>query len=271
MRSWCGGTLPRAVHVGIAIRVAARPGAEVQDGRHVHCRGGGAVDLAERLGDLLIERRHHLIEDLEQVEQDLLALVGDREPFTRQFLGLPCRGHLQANAGPDIALLVGRDRRIEPRQQPLRDALLLAQQRAAVGIGGMRGEHRVDRQRAEELEHLGKRPALALQGADRILDSARLGALTVLEEVVAAAADAMHPLGEIDRLEPGGEGAHQVTRQRRRAVAHAGGELDAGIALPAATADRGYAVQLHELIELRAALLAQDFPDQPTEGMHVVA
>src|ERR1700693_5378551 len=77
------------VHVGIAVHVATRPGSEVQDGRHP-CRAGvRAVELLQRLGDFLVERRHHAVQDLYQVEQDLLAFIRYREPFARQLLGLP--------------------------------------------------------------------------------------------------------------------------------------------------------------------------------------
>ena len=168
-------------------------------------------------------------------------------------------------------MLVGRERGIEALEQVVRDALLLAQQRAAIGFGGMRGEYRLDRQTLDEIERLGERPAVRLQSGDCVLDAAGLRPLAVLEEVVAAAPDAMHLLGEIDRLEPGGEGPHQVARQRRRPVAHACGELRPGVALAGAPTDRGHPVQLHQLEQLLAALLAQDLADQGAERVHIVA
>src|SRR4029077_1320222 len=76
---------------------------------------------------------------------------------------------------------------------------------------------------------------------------------------------------QVDALEPGGEGAHHVARQRRRAVAHAGGELGARCALAAAAADGGEAVQLHQLEQLRAALLAQNLAHERAERMHILA
>ena len=142
------------VHVGVAVHVAAGPGAEVQDGGQAQRAGTRAVDLLERLGDLLVERRHDAVENLHQVEQQLLALIRHREPLARQLLGLPRRGELHADVAPDVARLVRRQARVEPLEQPLRDALLLAQQRTAARLGGVRREHRLDRERADQLEHL---------------------------------------------------------------------------------------------------------------------
>ena len=114
--------------------------------------------------------------------------------------------------------------------------------------------------------------ALRLERGDRILDAAGLRPLAVLEEVVAPAADAVHLLGEVDRLEPGRERAHQVARQRRRPVAHLRGELGArarGSPLrPRMAATRSALDQLEQLL---AALLAQDLAHERTERVHVIA
>jgi hypothetical protein len=259
------------VHVGVAVHVAAGPGAEVQDGGQAHRAGARAVELLERLGDLLVERRHHAVEDLHQVEEDLLALIRYREPLARQLFGLPRRGELRADAAPDAARLVRREARVEPLEQALRDALLLAQQRAAARLGGMRREHRLDRERADQLEHLLRAEARGFERADGILDAARLRALAVLEEVIAAAADAVYLLGEIHHLEPHRERPQQIARQSRRPVAHAGGELGARLAGSGAAADGGDAVELDQLEQLVAALFAQDLADQRAERVHIVA
>ena len=76
------------------------------------------------------------------------------------------------------------------------------------------------RQAAEQLEHLGQGQALLLERRDGVLDPAGLRPLAVLDEVLAPAADAMDLLGDVDRLEPGGERAHQVARQGGRAPLH---------------------------------------------------
>src|SRR6516225_994887 len=259
------------MHVRVAVHVAARPGAEVQDRRQAQRAAAGTVDLLERLGNLLIEGRHHAVQDLHQVEQDLLALIRHREPLARQLLGLPCRSELHADVVPDTARLIRREARVEQLEQPLRNALLLAQQRATVRLGGVRRQHRLDRERADELEHLLAAQPLGLECGERILDATGLRTLAVLEEIVAAAADAVHLLGEVHDLKPGGEGTHQVARQRGRAVPYAGRELRARLARARAATDRGDAVELDQLEQLLTALLAQNVADQRTEHMHVIA
>ena len=258
------------VHVGIAVHVAARPGAEAQDRRHVHRAGLRAVDFLERQRNLLVEGRDHPIEDLHQVEQDLLALVGDREPLARQLLGLPGDGELHADAAPDGAHLVRRQRRVEPFQQPVGDPLLLAQQRPAAGLGRVRGEHRLDRQRAHELERLGGREPTGLQLRDRSLDAPRLR-LRAAVQILAAAADPVHPLREVHGHEPGGEGAQQLARERRRPIAHAGGELAPRLALAGPGADGRGAIELDQLEQLLTALLEQDLAHQRAERVHILA
>src|SRR5205814_3530240 len=91
----------------------------------------------------------------------------------------------------------------------------------------MRREHRLDGETADELEDLRRAEALALQRRDRILHAAGLGPLAVLEQILAAAPDAVDPFRQIDALEPGGEGAYHFARQRRRALAYTGRELGA--------------------------------------------
>ncbi len=98
-----------------------------------------------------------------------------------------------------------------------------------------------------------------------------LRAAAVLAEVRAAAADAVHFLREVHGLEPHGEGTHQVAGELRRPVANGGGELETRLLVPVAAADGGLAVELHQLEELQAALLEQNFPDQRAERVHVLA
>ena len=142
------------VNVRVAVHVATDPGAEAQDGGQLDGVRGHAVMLLERLRDLLVEGRHDAIEDLDQIEEHLLALIAHGQPLARQLLGLPGGGELDADAAPQIARILRRQHRVEPVEQVLRDPLLLAQQRAAGRLHGMRGEHRLDAQAAEEGQHL---------------------------------------------------------------------------------------------------------------------
>ena len=81
----------------------------------------------------------------------------------------------------------------------------------------------------------------------------------------------MHLLGKIDGLEPGGEGPHQITRQCRRTVPDARGELGARLLVAFAAADGGHPVELHQLEQLLSALLAQYLADKRAQRVDVVA
>ena len=123
--------------------------------------GVHAVQLAERLGELVVERRQDAIEDLGEIEHHVLALVGHREPLARMVLGLPGRGDLGAHPAPVLAQLLRRERGIQPVEQQPGDALVLAQHGAARALGGMRGEHRLDADLLQQLEHLVERAGRA--------------------------------------------------------------------------------------------------------------
>ena len=207
------------VHVGIAVHVAADPGAEADHVRQLERVGGHAVELGERLGELVVERRQDAIEDLGEIEHHVLALVGHGQPLARMVFGLPGGGDLGAHAAPVLAQLLRRQRGVQPIEQQLGDALVLAQHGPARALGGMRGEHRLDADLLQQLEHLVEREAAVLELGERGLDAARLRALAGFDEIAAAPADAMHLLGEIHRAEPHGEGARQVAGHLRRAAA----------------------------------------------------
>ena len=206
-------------------------GSSSESGRH-------AVELGERLGEFVVKRRQDAIEDLGEIEHHVLALVGHRQPLARMIFGLPRGGDLGAHAAPVLPQLLRRQRGIEAVQQQLGDALILAQHRAAGALGGMRGEYRLDADLLQQLEHLVQREAAVLELGERRLDSARLGAFAGLDEIAAAAADAMHFLGEIDRAEPHGEGARQVARHLRSPAPKLDAELGRGFLVAGAAPDR---------------------------------
>ena len=153
----------------------------------------------------------------------------------------------------------------------LGDPLLFAQQGAAGRFRRVRREHRLDAQAGEQLENLAQSEARALQGGERVLDTSRLRPLTFPQEILAAAAHAMHLLREVDRLEPGGEGPHEIARQCRRTVTDARAELGARLLVAFAAANGGHAVELDQLEQLLAALLAQYLADQRAQRVDVVA
>ena len=86
--------------------------------------------------------------------------------------------------------------------------------------------------------------------------------------VVAAAADAVHALGQVDRLEVGRERAHQVAGLIQLDVGERRGEL-VHRRVGLAARDRGAAQRLDLGEEVRPALLGKDLADQRAEHLHV--
>jgi hypothetical protein len=78
-------------------------------------------------------------------------------------------------------------------------------------------------------------------------------------------------LREVHDVEPGGKRTHEVARHIRRPALYPREQLGVGFDIAVATLDGGDAVLLNEVQELGAALLEQDFPDQRTERMHILA
>ena len=258
------------VHLGIAVHVAAHPAAEAQDERHARELRRQAEHGLHPERDFLVERRDHAVDDLRQVEERVLALVGDRQAFARMGLGLPARRDLHADALPERAALEGRQRRVQPLDHHVGDLLVLAQDRAPHGLGRVRGEDRVDRDAGEQLQHLLRVVTGALQLVHAVADAARLRPV-VAQQVFAPAADAMHALGEVDDLEPRAEGADQVSRLSRLAARGARDEQGRAVRLALAAPDRGQPVALDRVEQPLAALVAQHLADQPAEGVHVLA
>ncbi len=206
-----------------------------------------------------------------EVEEHVLALIRDGELFARVIFRLPGRGELDANRAPQRAHVVGRERGIEAVEQKLRDVLLLAQDGAAGGFGRMRREHGLDVQLPDELQHILELQPFDLQPRQGILHATGLRANAVLDEVLAAAADAVDLLREIHHLEPGGEGAHQIARNGGRPILDERKQLGVRLGVAVTPVDGGHAVLLHEIQELGATLLQQDLADQRAEGVHVLA
>ena len=105
----------------------------------------------------------------------------------------------------------------------------------SVGCAVNTGSMRI---RLQQLEHFLEVEPARLELGERGLDAARLRALAGFEEVAAAAADAVHLLGEVDRAEPHRERAREVARDLRRAATQLDGELGRGFLVAGAAADR---------------------------------
>jgi hypothetical protein len=153
-------------------------------------------------------------------------------------LRLPRRRELRADAVQVHALFLRRERGVEPVEQQARDPLVLAQHRAARALGGMGGEHRLDLDLLEQLEHRGEIETARLELGQRRLDAARLRSLAGFEEIAAAPADAVHLLREVHGAKPHRERAREIAGHRRRASSQLHGELGGGGLVAGAALDR---------------------------------
>ena len=143
-------------HIGIAVHVPAHPGREPQDGgrAHQHAGTGGSVHGDERVLELLVERRHDAIHDVGEEEEDVLELVEHGGPLDALGLRLPGDRALFADAAQRGPLLVGGEGWVQPPHQQPADGLLLFEERATRGLGGMGREHRFEHQALEQPAHI---------------------------------------------------------------------------------------------------------------------
>ncbi|GAE52920.1 3-oxoacyl-(acyl-carrier-protein) synthase [Xanthomonas arboricola pv. pruni str. MAFF 311562] len=255
------------IHVGVAIHVAADPGAKAQQprqGRHA------AVGFFDGVFEGFVHHRDHAIQHLGEIEAHMLALVFHGGAHRRGVGGLPGRGQGHAEARRVGGALVGRAHAVQVVDQAGDHQLLFFQQRAAHRFGGMRGEHRLHVDPRQPLAEFVQRHALRLEPAQGIVQPVRLRRVGAAALVFAAAADAVHALGDVDHLEISAEGAHQRLGLARLAP----GQLLAqrrrrGIALAARNRRGADAFDLIE--EFRRDLLGEQVTDQCTKPTHIVA
>ncbi len=226
--------------------------------------------MSQRRLDFLVEQRHHAVQNVDQIEQHVLALVDHRQTLARMLLGLPDAGDFRSHAGPERVHLGARGSRVGPLQQVMRDVLLLAQNGASRGFGRMCREHRLDAHLADELHGLRQRHPGALQAADAIGDAARLRGARIAQ-VFAAPAHAVRLFRGIDRHEPNGERPRKIGGGRRRAAGRAVLQIGGALRVAFAPLERGDTIALDQIEELFAALIAKRLADQAAQRMHILA
>ena len=200
----------------------------------------------------------------------MFAFVRDRQPLAGIFGGLPAGRELGSNTLDRGMTLTRRLRRIQPVDQQPCDALLLAQQRTAGGLGRMRREDRLDADLPEQRLDLLQREAARTQLREALLQPARLWRAAVVH-VLPAPAHAMHLLRRVDHLEPGGKSADQLARLRRGAFLRSHHQLHAVFGVALAPADGGLPVTLDGIEDFVAALVPDHLADELAKRMHVVA
>ncbi len=94
-----------AIDVGIAVHVAAHPGAEAQQARHFD---GLAEGLDQRGFQGFVQHRHHPVQDMGDVEADVFALIVHIRAQRRGIGGLPGSSQGHAETGDVGGALAGR-------------------------------------------------------------------------------------------------------------------------------------------------------------------
>ena len=183
--------------VGVAVAVAADPGAEGQRAGLLRQRHADPLQLGGQvLQDVADRARVQLV----QVVDGVAGLVGGLGAHHAQLVGLPQQvdvlGQPQVGAAP-VAGGGGRG------VQQFGDTAQLVQHRAAGGLGGVGGEHRPDVEVLDALADV--RLVAVLEQVGGLREQAALGRAAGPQ--VAAA---VHLLGDVGQVEVGGEGADQA-------------------------------------------------------------
>ncbi len=93
------------VHVRQSVHVAANPRAEMQQFRDLRIPCFVAENDHQRFLDLFVEDRDDVVDDFDEKEEHVLALVGDRQLFARVVRGLPAGREFAAHAFQRVAAL----------------------------------------------------------------------------------------------------------------------------------------------------------------------
>ncbi len=183
-------------HVGVAVAVAADPGAEGQGAGPGREFDADAVQLGgEVFEDVADGARVQLVE----VVDGVAGLVGGLRADDAEFVGLPDEVDVLREAEVEAAAVGLDDRGL----QQLGDAAQLVEDGAAGGLGGVGGEDGPDVEVLDRLAQvLGVGVLEAVGGAGQ---EAALGRAAVAHLV-----GAVDLLGDVGEVEVGGEGPHEL-------------------------------------------------------------
>ncbi len=254
------------IHVRIAIHVAAHPRAEAQQARQ---RQFLPIGIQQCLLQRFVQHRNHPVQHLHQIEADMLALVFHGRAHGRGIGGLPRGGQRHAETRGVSGRFARRALAVEVVDQAGHHQLLFLQQRAADRLGRVRGEHRLDVDARQPLGQFVQGDALCLEVDQCVLQAIGLRRGGTGALVVAAAADAVHPLGDVHHLEIGTERTHHRFGARRWQAGQRIVEIgQGGVAF---TAGDGARTHLFHIIEkLRGDLLGEQVADQCAESAYIV-
>ena len=263
--------------VGVAVAVAAHPGAEAQQGGHGE--GMARIVAGERRLEVGIDAGHDLPQRVLEVVEPVVHLVEDGGRALVDLFREPQRRDLLADAVLDLRALAGRQPRVVERLREAGQAAQLVEHGAAARFRGMRGEDGLDEQAVQ--------PALQVLGGhagggrgrhrfrDRLLARGLRAGLGGGALALAQHAEAVALLGHVHEMEVRGERAHDQARLVQGQGVRAPQQrlaLGPEVARPAAVRAQGLglgAVLLDQRKAGLAFLLAQDLAQQAAEGVDV--
>ncbi len=258
------------IHEGVAIAIAAHPASHRDQRRQPRpaplSRQGG-----DRVFDVGHEARHRVDEGVVEVGERVLDLVAHAELHGAQHARLPeGRDEPAQFRGRRLEVAGQRIGRIHA-PQPLGDGELAVERALPLHLGGMRGQHRVDADRAQVRRRLVARGAALARFHEKPADGGRQRRRAVAP-VVAVAPDVVAVLGDVGQQREIAEGAHHRHRllgaeaiERRRK------ELTRG-AVFEAPARHGKLADLLDQLERGVALVGADgVAEEPAEEADVLA
>jgi hypothetical protein len=186
------------------------------------------------------------------------------------FLGLKGRGDFGADDIERDPVFRGRHRRIEAVGQGPDDALLFLEDRAARRLGGVRREDRLDQDVIEQFLQPFAVEASGTQILEGLLQALDLWRLAP-DLAFAEPPDAMDLFGQVDDLEEGREGAHQLTGVRRRQGMQALAQIVGRVGFAAAATDGGAAHGLDVLEERGTQLFVDDLANEVAQLTDILA
>ena len=264
---------------GIAVAVAADPGAEAQHlGQFVRL-DLQAVRGAQGLGDFAVEAGQRGEDGDVVVVEPHLDFVVDGGPARADFVGLPQAGDLgQHQLFQAREVLLGDGNAVE-RGQEFADAAALEHHGAARNLSGMRGKNRHDEHAlSQSMASSAPMPTRRISHSVPASEP-RCRPAWPLKLQGDAAALAVVGFGQVDELEVEGEGAGeqdgaldgQRVDQLERGGGVAGGFFVVAAGFGVAAADGALAQRFDVREEVVAGLLAQHFAQQHAQRAHVAA
>ncbi len=236
--------------VGVAVAVAADPGAEGEGAGVVRELDAGALQLG---GEVLQDVADGTGVEFVEVVDGVAGLVGGLGPYDAQFVGLPHQVDVLGEAGVEAAAVGLVDRGVQEGG----DAAQLVEDGAAGGLGGVRGE---DGAHVEVADRFAQVLGVGvLEPVGRAGEQSALGGALGAE--FAAAVDLFGDVGEV---EVGGEGAHELGGGLQFGAAQ---QFGGGLAVLAGES----AYLLDEFQQLGALLADEGLPEEITQPADVGA